>query len=314
MMALPSKSQTDKQIKYIRYADDFIIGVNGDKTDCEEIKSELKAFLNDRLKMELSEEKTLITHSSNYARFLGYNIKVRRCNQVKQGCYGLTKRTLNNNTELTIPLKDKIEKFLFGIKAVKIKNGALFPQKRGMLVRLTDLEIIATYNAELRGICNYYNLSSNYGTLKYFAYLMEYSCLHTLAAKHRSNIGKLYAKYKDRQGKWCIPYETKNRRKQMYFAKYQECKNNSASDVKPIIYKYTATRSSFEQRLKANICELCGDTDSKYEIHHVNKVKNLKGKQQWERVMIAKKRKTLVVCYDCHLRIHGRTNKKSLTN
>ena len=41
-----------------------------------------------------------------------------------------------------------------------------------------------------------------------------------------------------------------------------------------------------------------------YEIHHVNKVKNLKGKRPWEIVMIAKRRKTLVVCKKCHYAIH----------
>ena len=64
--------------------------------------------------------------------------------------------------------------------------------------------------------------------------------------------------------------------------------------------------STFEQRLKAKVCELCGtETAEQYEIHHVNKVKNLEGKKLWERVMIAKKRKTMVLCLDCHKKIHG---------
>lgn len=60
----------------------------------------------------------------------------------------------------------------------------------------------------------------------------------------------------------------------------------------------------------ANECELCKDTFANfYEIHHVNKVKNLKGKQLWEQTMIAKKRKTIVVCRDCHLKIHGKNKE-----
>lgn len=73
-LRLPCKSQTDKVIKYIRYADDFIIGVNGDREDCEAIKSKLRDFIANTLRMELSEEKTLITHSNSYARFLGYDV------------------------------------------------------------------------------------------------------------------------------------------------------------------------------------------------------------------------------------------------
>jgi len=310
LLKLPSKSQTDKEIKYIRYADDFIIGVNGDKTDCEQIKTELKSFIRNTLKMELSEEKTLITHSSEHARFLGYDIKVRRCDKTKP-FKGLPRRTLNNRVELAIPLKDKIEKFLFKIKAVEIKNGTLFPIHRSALIRMTDLEIVTAYNAELRGICNFYNMASNYSALNYFSYLMEYSCLKTLANKHRNSINKVTAMFSDRQGSWGVPYETKNGKKRMYFAKYMDCKKNRECDDKiTTVPTMLMTRNSFETRLKAKVCELCGDENSnEYEIHHVNKVKNLKGKELWERVMITKKRKTLVVCQDCHHKIHGNTQR-----
>jgi len=71
--------------------------------------------------------------------------------------------------------------------------------------------------------------------------------------------------------------------------------------VIPMIKK---CRTTFDARLKAKKCELCGATDVKLEIHHVNKVKNLKGKKPWEQVMIAKRRKTLAVCHDCHVKIH----------
>jgi group II intron reverse transcriptase/maturase len=314
MLKQPAKSQTDKVINYIRYADDFIIGVNGDKADCERIKSELKFFIGEVLKMELSEEKTLITHSSEYARFLGYDIRVRRNGTIKPcTCKGhngsFTKRTLNNNVELAIPLKDKIEKYLFGIKAVIVKDGALFPVKRNALIGLTDLEIVTTYNAELRGICNYYNIASNYNALNYFAYLMEYSCLKTLAAKHGSSIRKIVAMFADGKGGWCISYENKKGKCRLYFTKHKDCRNSvAAEDKKTLIpmFFYGST-NSFEKRLKGKVCELCGsESSNKYEIHHVNKVKNLKGKESWERAMIAKKRKTIVVCYDCHKKIHGK--------
>jgi group II intron reverse transcriptase/maturase len=75
----PCSSKTDKVMKYIRYADDFIIGVKGDKTDCEQIKKQFSDFISQILKMELSEEKTLINHSSQYAGFLGLNIIIFKC-------------------------------------------------------------------------------------------------------------------------------------------------------------------------------------------------------------------------------------------
>jgi hypothetical protein len=59
----------------VRYADDFLLGFNGPRSEAEEIKHQLRDFLREELKLELSEEKTLITHArSEAARFLGYEV------------------------------------------------------------------------------------------------------------------------------------------------------------------------------------------------------------------------------------------------
>lgn len=290
-------------------ADDFIIGVKGSKEDCQWIKSKLSEFIGQTLKMELSEEKTLITHSSECARFLGFDVRVRRCEKVKRNKKGTKARTLNNHVELLVPFDDKIHNFIFskGI-AIQKKDGKLFPVHRNSLLRLTDLEIVTVYNDELRGICNYYGIASNFCKLKYLSYLTEYSCLKTLAAKHKSKISKVVAMYKDGTGEWGIPYETKKKAKRRYFANYMDCKDAKIStdciSNAAIIYGQSVT--PLEKRLKARICELCGTTESeRYEIHHINKLKNLKGKEPWEIAMLAKRRKTLVVCEHCHHLIHN---------
>ena len=307
MLKLPAKQCDDKKIKYVRYADDFLIAVNGNRQDCEKIKQELTEFISTTLKMELSQEKTLITHSNTPARFLGYDVRVRRDQQIKPKGKFKT-RSMNNKVELSIPFKDKIEKFLFsnGIVKQRSDNGKLEPIHRPQLLNRTDLEIVTIYNAELRGICNYYGLASNFNKLIYFNYLMEYSCLKTLAGKHRSKVSKIRAMYKDGTGKWAIPYETKTGIKKMYFANYADCKGKKFTDIVPQTAKnYSHDVTTLESRLKAKICEVCGCTDSdRYEIHHVNKVKNLKGKSEWEKIMIAKRRKTIVVCHKCHMAIH----------
>lgn len=307
MLKLPAKQCDDKKIKYVRYADDFLIAVNGNRQDCEKIKQELTEFINTTLKMELSQEKTLITHSNTPARFLGYDVRVRRDQQIKPKGKFKT-RSMNNKVELSIPFKDKIEKFLFsnGIVKQRSENGKLEPIHRPQLLNRTDLEIVTIYNAELRGICNYYGLASNFNKLIYFNYLMEYSCLKTLAGKHRSKVSKIRAMYKDGTGKWAIPYETKTGIKKMYFANYADCKGKKFTDIVPQTAKnYSHDVTTLESRLKAKICEVCGCTENdRYEIHHVNKVKNLKGKSEWEKIMIAKRRKTIVVCHKCHMAIH----------
>jgi len=312
MLKTPCTSQTDKVIKYIRYADDFLIGVKGSREDCQWIKSKLTEFIGNTLKMELSDDKTLITHSGEFARFLGYDVNVRRSSEIKRGGSGgkglVTKRTLNNHTQLAIPLNDTIHKFIFskGIAEQK-KDGTLFPIHRNSLLKLTDLEIVTAYNAELRGICNYYGMASNYHKLKYFVYLMKYSCYKTLAAKYKTTISKIIEKYKDGNGGWGIPYENKSGMKRCYFANYADCKGatNATDTIKDVAKMHNQAVTTFESRLKAKTCELCGTEESDhYEIHHVNKLKNLQGKQPWEIVMLAKRRKTIVVCRKCHKDIH----------
>lgn len=178
--------------------------MKGSQADCQWIKSRLSEFIRETLKMELSEEKTLITHSSKSARFLGYDIRVRRSSTINRGGPGKkTKRTLNNSCELAIPFEDKIHKFIFANQiAIQKPDEKLMPFHRKSLLRLTDLEIVSAYNAELRGICNYYGIASNFYKLCYLSYRMEYSCLKTLANKHKCTISKVINRFKDKKEKW----------------------------------------------------------------------------------------------------------------
>lgn len=77
---------------------------------------------------------------------------------------------------------ERIEKFMYDREiVVQAKDGSLVPWQRGAMAGLSDLEVLDTYNSQTRGICNYYGLASNFSKLTYFVYLMEYSCLKTLA-------------------------------------------------------------------------------------------------------------------------------------
>ena len=64
-------------------------------------------------------------------------------------------------------------------------------------------------------------------------------------------------------------------------------------------------RTSLIQRLEAGRCELCGDENTRIEIHHVRKLKDLQGKKFWETLMIARRRKTLALCHKCHVDLHN---------
>lgn len=267
--------------------------------------------------MELSDEKTKITHSSECARFLGYDICVRRNDESKKKANGTIQRTLNNSVELLVPLKEKIEPFLLTKGIARIdEHGNLESCARGAMSGLSDLEILDIYNAQTRGICNYYGLASNFAKLTYFVYLMEYSCLKTLAMKHKTRISHIKQKYHSGKS-WGIPYETKAGVHRMMIIKFSDMKKEPAFGKDgdelylPGHIHYTNV-NSLEARLKAKRCELCGKSEGGFEIHHIRRLKDLKGKEQWEKAMIARRRKTLILCEECHVKVH--TPDRAITN
>ena len=145
--------------------------------------------------------------------FLGYHISVRRNNLSKKTRNGVVQRTLNNQVQLIVPIQ-RIEKFLHERKVVRQANHhSLEPMHNSALLAFTDIEIVNAYNEQTRGFCNYYQLASNFPALNYFHYLMEYSCLKTLACKHRTNVSKIISKYRIGHS-WSIPYETKSGKKE----------------------------------------------------------------------------------------------------
>jgi len=312
LRTLPSKDNSDKNIAYIRYADDFLIGVKGTKAECEQIKAILTVFLANELKLELSAEKTKITHSAESARFLGYDVSVRRNTQPKRKSNGVVSRTMNGTVELCIPLQDKIERFILdnGI-AIKGTDGKFVPQHRTDILNNTDLEILNSYNAKTRGICNYYRIASNFNTLGYFVYLMEYSCLKTLARKHKTTLVQIRSRYACEKS-WGIPYDTKDGRKTAMIVTLAKLRNETVYTQEIDIIRKPwldfNRRNEIAARLAKGVCELCGTESAELVVHHTTSVKNLQGSEEWKRVMKEKRRKTLIVCEMCHSKIHKRNN------
>lgn len=301
----PARICDDKKLVYCRYADDFIIGVCGDQEDCARIKTELRDFLLNEYKLELSEEKTKITHSAERIRFLGYDIAVRRSQEVKTRKDGVKQRTLNYSVELTVPLDDKIMKYLFDNGIIEQRpDGKIWPIAIPKLRRSADVEIVKRYNAQVRGICNFYFLAANYHCLNYFRYLMEYSCLKTIASKHDSTTAKIRKKYKLSEG-WGIPYETKKGTHYAKIVKLEDCKAGKlATDRDPWHYEpVNLSDLGVIRRLDAGVCELCSNVSPSCKVYHAGKMKNLRPSTDWGRKMLDMHRKTLIVCPTCYKRI-----------
>lgn len=212
-------TNTYRAMEYVRYADDFIVGVNGSKEDCEYLKQAMKNFLINHLQLELTEEKTLLTHSTKFARFLSYDISISHDLSMAKDKNGMVKRKYRGYIQLQIP-QGTIEKVIVKNKMVKDIDAKQWDMlHRPRLVGLPDLEIIEMYNAELRGLYNYYALAENLSQKMWqLCYVMEYSCLKTLANKYKSSVAKMKTKFK--QGKhWGVKYETKQGEKIAYFYK-----------------------------------------------------------------------------------------------
>jgi group II intron reverse transcriptase/maturase len=301
-----------RRIKYVRYADDFLISVIGSKSDCEQIKEDIKKFLHDKLKLKLSDEKTLITHGNKTAKFLGYDIFVRKSSdQTKKGeKSGILKRVYGKKIVLNLPLEAMKKKLAeYEVITYITHNGheTWKPLSRIKLINSDDLEILDAYNAELRGFHNFYAIANNSSEINSFKYIMQYSMFKTFAKKYRMTTRQAIAKL--RIGKnFGIRYTSRKgeqKVKLFYNASFKrrtDVSQFSCDGLPNVIMNNTTT--SLVDRLKAKVCEMCGSSDN-LEMHHVRKLKDVAHKQPWEILMHARRRKTMAVCNNCHKKIHG---------
>ena len=305
--AFPSGDEMDgsyRRLKYIRYADDFILGVIGSKEDALRIKEDIKSFLSESLALELSEEKTLITHTGKSAKFLGYEITVTRNNHQRRDVQGRLRRTYGKRVRLNVSMATLRDKLLeYGAMEIKLRNGKEVwkPKCRSGLIFNDDLEILDRYNRETVGFCNYYLIANNCVVLHNFRYIMEYSMYKTFAGKYRSTVRKINKKYRLNK-LFTVKYEQQGVIKSRTFYKTSFKRRTTAFNGSCDIEPYSiadVSRTNLTDRLKAEKCELCGAT-GKLIMHHVRNLKDLKGKESWKRLMSARKRKTIALCPSCH--------------
>ena len=297
-----------RRMKYVRYADDFLIGIIGSKADAQKVKEDLKIFISERLSLELSDEETLVTNAKSPAKFLGYEVSVRKSNATKRNKNGVLARAFGDRVVLEIGNATMKKKLLdYDAMTITNRNGkeAWKCKARPCMKNNDDLEILSQYNAEIRGFFNYYSIANNSYTIDSFYNIMEYSMYKTYACKYQSTTRRMIRKFSE-NGEFIVKYENKKGKvlsRKFYndgFARKTLTYNEV--DLLPNTIQFTAGTSLID-RLRAGKCEFCGATEE-LEMHHVRKLKDLKGKQDWEKHMIARRRKTLAVCFNCHRKIH----------
>ncbi|HFU3803801.1 TPA: reverse transcriptase domain-containing protein [Streptococcus suis] len=308
---LPSVDTYDtsyRRLRYVRYADDFILGFTGSKAEAKAIKKQIGDFLNTKLSLELSQEKTLITHATGEsAKFLGYEIKAQRVNDYIDN---KGRRSANGVIALFVPasvIESKCRQYMKNGKAIHRNN----------LLHDDDFSIVQTYQQEYRGLVQYYILAQNLSWFSKVYWYMETSLLKTLAFKHKSSINKMLAKYKttttSTNGRTVpclqvvVPREDKPPLVATWGGISLSYKKKAVIEDAP--YQVYGGRTELIKRLLANKCELCGSEEN-IEVHHIRKLADLNkhnGKlvPKWKEIMSARRRKTLVTCRDCHHAIHN---------
>lgn len=313
MLSTPHKDAMDadfRRLQYVRYADDFLISVIGSKSECETIKADITQFMREQLKLELSDEKTLITHAQDKAKFLGYEIFIRKSDAVKRNRDGVLKRDFNGAVVLTLN-SAVIQKKLTEYNALEVRNidgkDIWWSKPRRYMTPMKPEDILAQYNAEIRGLYNYYSLAANVSKeCASFAFIMKMSMFKTLGWKLNTSARKVRQKYqKDKD--FVIPYnDAKGKQKYRVFYNEGFKKRNAQFDVDYDKLPQTmyVPYPSLVERLKDGRCELCGK-DGKVVMHHVRTLTKLKGNNEWEKLMLQRHRKTLVVCEDCNSMIQN---------
>jgi group II intron reverse transcriptase/maturase len=314
LRCLPSLDTHDpgyRRLRYCRYADDTLLGFTGPKAEAEEIKRRLASFLRDELKLELSPDKTLITHArTQWAKFLGYEIDtasdVRRSR--RPGIGRRKARSINGTIGLHVPaaaIKAKTSLYMDGGK----------PASRTSMVNDTDYNIVGRFGAEYRGFVQYYLLAGDAYRLSRLRWVMETSMLKTLAHKHRSTVSKMAARHRAKVStpyglRSCFEARVERTGREPLVARFGGIplkRQKTAVLTDRIETGPFYPRKELIKRFHAGRCELCEQTDN-IQVHHVRALADLNqpGQPQphWAQLMAKHRRKTLVVCGDCHDRIH----------
>lgn len=309
MMALDPLDPNFKRLRYCRYADDFVVGIIGSKQDAKMVRDKIQQFIETQLHLNIAPEKSHIVHSQKGARFLGHDVRIysdgKIVKTIKGGRHARV-RSMTNKMQLHIP-HEKIKSFC---KSKKYGNyGTTKARHKPELLNLSDAEIVETYNAELRGLANYYALSQNYWDLGKITWIWQNSLLKTLAAKHKTTKYQIIKRLKRPQG-LALTVRTKKNIRLFKIFNIKDIDREAPVwgevDQTPNTRQFTGNKTELVQRLNANQCEYCGQRDGKFEVHHIRKLSDIKeGRKLWQVIMARKKRKTLVLCTSCHYHLHA---------
>jgi group II intron reverse transcriptase/maturase len=315
---LPSRVTDDpdfRRLRYVRYADDFLLGFIGPKSEAEQIKAEIRDFLSSRLKLKLSEEKTLITHATEEkARFLGYEIAIRQSDDKVSPFRGGTRRCVNGMVGLFVPrniVQVRLQRFIRGGK----------PAHFTPLIAQSDYHIVSYYQAIYRGLVNYYRMAHNLSSrLDRVRWVLEVSMVKTLANKHKCSCASLWREHKvslptehGRVNAFQVRVERSDKPDLVAYFGGLSLRREKFAPLEDRVIEVFSGDNDLILRFRLSRCQLCGAKGVPLENHHVRRLADLlKSKQKgplprWKKLMISIRRKTITICQNCHKAIHDGT-------
>ncbi len=159
--------------------------------------------------------------------------------------------------------------------------------------------------------CNKYALACNVKQrMNKLAYIWQTSFFKTLAHKHRQSLHKMTARLKTENNVLTLPEKDRTRVLRLFRLKdlRHPTPGRQDIDIPANTLRFTLSRSELIHRLNARQCEYCETRQGPFEVHHIRKLKDIElGKTIWQRMMIARRRKTLILCQSCHHLLHAAT-------
>jgi group II intron reverse transcriptase/maturase len=315
MRALPSIDVNDPhfiRIKYLRYADDWIIGLCGSHALAEEIKQEVKSFLQSHLKLTLNEEKTHVTNArTEEAFFLGTILKMGNDGAAKVTVSTTTtgKRFKRRSTGWETVMKAPMPKLIKRLSERGFCTNEGQPTSKSGWIYLDVDQIIALYNSVNRGIQNYYRFTDNWRQLRRIQYILRFSLAMTLARKFKITTSQVFKRF-GKQPTYVMKGNgwTEDRTVSFYsnqdWTKSREAfQSGKVSDIDQI---RIAARMRTRSKLGRPCC-ICGETLKQIVMHHVRHIRRLSSKREatgFNRVLRMLNRKQIPVCETCHRKIH----------
>lgn len=312
-------NRVTKEVVYVRYADDWVLTLTCSEEEATETKQKLASFLKSHLKMELDEEKTIITRTSRGYKFLGFEIrrslrkpKLKRTLQ-KVISQGQTKyiRSLRRTTSRQITIEPDSSRILKRLRILKMCDKKYFPRGKTSWTVYKEFQIVQKYALMMRGIFNYYKPCERLSRLYHISYVLQYSCAKTIAIRKKKSLPQVLKQYGLNLRVSETIYNTKENptTKWQQFYDIATLRRMDAKTSKTDLSKNDADpfriREFWRTKFKIyNECCICGSMDN-VQLHHINSISSLKRKKKDNAAAIRSQlnRLQIPVCHPCHVTI-----------